>query len=84
MKILIEDRRKTHAEQVNNNRNIVELVVGNIFMARTAIQSNFSTNNVAKLSYQVCGPFRIVQYTGRGIYLVRNLFKPDSQELKFI
>ena len=53
-------------------------------MARITIQSNTSTNKVAKLSYQVRGPFRIVKCTGRGSYLVRNLYVLDSPELKFM
>ena len=40
LKILIEDRRTAHAECINNNRNVVVLEPGDIFMARTAIQSN--------------------------------------------
>ena len=84
MKIVIEDRREAHAERVNNNRHIVELVIGDIVMVRTAIQSDASTNKVAKLSYQVRGSFRIVQFTGRGSYLVRNLYRSNSPELKFM
>ena len=33
LKILIEDRRDAHAKQFNNNKNIVDLVVGDIVMA---------------------------------------------------
>ena len=53
-------------------------------MARTAFQSDVSTNKVAKLNYQVRGPFRIVKCTGHGSYLVRKSYKPDSPELKFM
>ena len=84
LKILIEDRRDAHAERVNNNKNIVTLVVGDIVMARTAVHSDASSNKVAKLSYQVRGPFRIVTCTGQGSYHVRKLFKPDSPTLKFM
>ena len=73
LKILIEDRRDAHAERVNNNKNIVNLVVGDIAMARTAVHSDASSNKVAKLSYQVRGPFRIVTCTGQGSYHVRKL-----------
>ena len=34
LKILIEDRRDAHSERVNNNKNIVNLVVGDIVMAK--------------------------------------------------
>ena len=53
-------------------------------MVTTSIQSYASTNKVAKLSYQGRGSFHIVQCTGRGIYLVRKLYKPDSPELKLM
>ena len=48
LKLLIENRRTTHNKRVNNNTNIVELVDNDILMTRTAIQSNTSTNRVAK------------------------------------
>ena len=44
----------------NNDRNIEEYVSGNIFMA--------------KLSYQISCPFRIVKCTDRGMYIVRKLY----------
>ena len=53
-------------------------------MARTAIESEASTNKGAKLIYQVRGSLLIVEYAGRGNYLVRKLFKCNSQELNFI
>ena len=52
LKILIEDRREDHAEQVNNNRNIIELVVDDIVITITTIQSDTSINKVAKSIYQ--------------------------------
>ena len=84
LEILIEDRCEDHAERVNNNNNIVELVVGNIVLVRTTVQSDASTNKVSKLSYQVRDSFRIVTCTGREGYLVRKLYKPHSPELKFM
>ena len=83
LKILIEDHREGHVERFNNKKDIVQLVVGDIVMARTAVQSDASTNKVAKLSYQVRGPFCIVTCTGRGSYFVRKFYKPDSATLKF-
>ena len=78
MKILIEDRRTAHAERINNNRNIFVLEPCDIFMARTAIQSNKKKKNVAKLCYAVRGPCQIIITTGHGCYFVRKLHKPDS------
>ena len=37
LKLLIEDRRTTHAKRINNNRNLVVLAPGDIVMARTVI-----------------------------------------------
>ena len=51
LKVLIEDRWAMHAERVNNNTNIVELTVGDIVMARTAVQSDASIIKVATLNY---------------------------------
>ena len=84
LKILIEYRRTMHVERVNNNENIVELIVGDIVMARTTVQSDAFTNKVANLSYQVRRPFRIVKCTSHGSYLVQKLYKPNSPELKFV
>ena len=83
-KVINKDRKPVHAERVNNNKHVVQLDVGDIVMARTAIQSDHSTNKVAKLSYQARGLFSIVKCTGRGSYLVRKLYKPDSPGLKFM
>ena len=81
LKLLIEDCRTIHAERVNSNKRVVELFVGDIVMVRTAIENNASTNEIAKLSYQVREPFCIVKCTGRGSYLVQKLYKPNSLEL---
>ena len=83
-KILIEDRRDTHAERINNNRNIVLMRPGDIVMARTAVQSDKSKDKVVKLSYAVWGPLQIIRGTGQGGYTVRKLNKHDSPELKFM
>ena len=53
LKILIKDRRTSHAERIKNNRNIVVLEPGDIGMARTAIQSNKQKERVAKLCYAI-------------------------------
>ena len=81
---LIEDRRTVHAKRISNNRNIVELVAGDIVMVRNIFQSNASKHKDAKLSYQDRGPFCIIKYTGREDYIVRKLYKPDSSKQKFM
>ena len=78
IKLLIEDHRTFHAKRFNNNDKKPELVVGDIVMAKTTIQSDATVNKAAKLSYQVRGPFCIVKCTSRGFSLIRNLYKPDS------
>ena len=40
LKILIEDRRTTHVERINNGRNVVLLEPGDIVINRTTVQSN--------------------------------------------
>ena len=82
LKILIEDRRTSHAERINNNRNIVVLEPGDIVIARTAIQSNKQKEKVAKLCYAIRGPYQIIRITGHGSYFVRKLHRLDSAELK--
>ena len=84
LKILIEDRRDTHADHINHSRNIVLMQPGDLVMAQTAVQSDKSKAKVAKLSYAVRGPFQIIRDTGRGGYIVRKINKPDSPELKFM
>ena len=42
-------------------KNLVLLKAGDIVMARTAIQSDLSKNNVGKLSYSVRGPYQILR-----------------------
>ena len=75
---MVDYRSEAHAERVSNNKNIVELVVGDIVVVGTALQSDSSTNKVGKLSYQARGSFRIVTCTGRGSYLV-NCINPIAR-----
>ena len=49
LKILVEDRRITHAEIVDDSRNIVTMQSGDIVMARSAILNNKAIDKVAKL-----------------------------------
>ena len=84
LKIPIEDQRDTHAKRINNNRNMVSMRPGDLVMTRTAVQRDNSKDRVAKLSYTVRGPFKIIRGTGREGYTFRKLNKPDSPELKFL
>ena len=58
--------------------------LGDLVMARTAVQSNKNKDKVAKLSYTVREPFQIIRGTGKGGYIVRKLNKSDSPELNFM
>ena len=71
LKILIEDCRTTHAEHINNFRNLVVLHAGGIVIARKAGQSDLSKNKVAKLSSYVRSPYQIIRNIGFGSYFVR-------------
>ena len=84
LKILVEDRRNVHAEQININRDIVTILPGDLVMARTTVQSDKANNKIAKLCYVVRGPFQIICDTDRGGYIVRKLNRPDSPEFKFM
>ena len=83
-KIIIEDRRTSHAERIDNNRNLVILKPGNTVIARIVIQSDKKKEKVDTLCYVVKGPYQIPRNTGHGSYFVKKLHKSDSPELKFI
>ena len=51
------DRLTTHAERINNNRNLVILKSGDIIMARTAILSDKNKDKVAKFCYTDRSPY---------------------------
>ena len=84
LKILVEDRRIIHVERINNNRNIVTTLHGDLVMACTTVQSDKANDKVAKLCYAVRSSFQIICGTGRGGYIVRKLNKSDSPEFKFM
>ena len=78
--IFVDDRRTAHAENINNSRNIVTMYPGDIFLVRTAVQSDKNAAKVAKLCYAVRGIFQIIRSAGRGSYIVRKLNKLDKPE----
>ena len=84
MKNLVEDQRTVHAERINTNRKNVTILVSDLVMARTIVQSYKANNKIAKLWYAVCGLFQIIRGTGRSGCIVRKLNRPDSPEFKFI
>ena len=78
----MEDRRTTHAERIDNTRNLIVLKPGDIVMDRTAIQRNKKREKVAKSTYTVRDPYKIILTTDHGSCFVRKLHRPDCLELK--
>ena len=84
LKILIENKRTTNRDRINNQRNVVTLLRGDVIMARREVMSERSKNKVGKLTYQVSGPFLITRATGHGSYYARKLKDKNSTEQKFM
>ena len=63
LKILMEDRKTSHAKRINNNRNVVTIHPGYLVMTRTATQKDKVKDKVTKLSYTVRSLFQIVPDT---------------------
>ena len=69
LKIPIEDRHNTHAERINNTRNLIFLKPGDIVMAQTPIQSDKKREKVIKLSYALRGAYRIIYTISHSIVI---------------
>ena len=72
LQILIEDRRETHRDRWNRDREGIQFKVGDIVKAHVQVQSNATDNSVGKLSFRARGPFKITEDLGNGSYLVTN------------
>ena len=59
------------------------LQLNDIVTARIQVKSDATNGKVAKLLYQSCGPFSIIEVSGHGSYTVQKLNKPDAPKLKF-
>ena len=55
--MFVQDRRDAHIERINNNRNIVHLSKDAIVIAHAVVQISTGDEEVAKLLYQVRGPY---------------------------
>ena len=82
--LILEDRRVERSERINETRNLIQYKVGDIVMARVAIQSDSSKNKVAKLMYKSKGPYVIVEDSGTGSYECRKYGKPNGATSKFL
>ena len=83
-KILVEDRRTTHAKRINNSKNIVKNYPCDLIIARTSIQRDKAKCKVAKLCYIAQGMFQIIRSTGFDTYIVRKSNKPTGLEFNFM
>jgi hypothetical protein len=52
-------------------------------MVRVAVQSKLAKQRVAKLTYQLRGPYEIVDILEHGAYNLRKFGKPESAKLKY-
>jgi hypothetical protein len=80
--LVVEDRRHAHRDRVNEGRSAPSFAPGDLVLVRVQVQSNADLNRVAKLSYQVRGPFRIISHSA-GSYQVVPLHLPDSNPLSY-
>ena len=84
LKNFIKDHWTTHAERINNNRNLVVLKSGDIGMAGTTIRNDLSKKRITKLCYAVRYSYQIICSTDHGSYYVQKFNKPDSPNIKFM
>jgi hypothetical protein len=80
--LVIADRREAHRDRVNAGRTGPNFAIGDLVLVRVQVQSNAELNRVAKLSYQVRGPFKILSHTA-GSYQIVPLHKPDATPLSY-
>ena len=80
----LEDRRTVHSERINNNRNIVTILPGDLAIARTTFQRDNVNDKVAKLCYAVRSSSNIIRGTSHSSYVVCKLNKLDTPEFKSI
>ena len=81
---MLEEKRILQSERVNERRKRITYKVGDIVMARVAVQSDKSKNKVAKLVYKSKGPYVIVEDTKLGSYMCRKYGRPNGALSKFL
>jgi hypothetical protein len=62
--LVVADRRQAHRDRVNEGRSAPSFAPGDQVLVRVQVQSNAELSDVAKLSYQVRAPFRIISHSG--------------------
>ncbi len=80
--LVVEDRRQAHRDRVNEGRSAPVFALNDLVLIRVQVQSNAELNRVAKLSYQVRGPYRIISHSA-GSYKVVPMHLPDSTPLSY-
>jgi hypothetical protein len=80
--LVVADRRQAHRDRVNDGRSAPRFAPGDLVLVRVQVQSDAALHRVAKLSYQVRGPFRILSHSA-GSYQVVPMHNPDSSPLSY-
>ena len=83
VQILVEERRSAHQERQNKGKQQPNFHVGDIVKAHVQVQSIAAKGQVAKLSYQARGPFKIITDLGQQSYEVQRHDKPDGAVRKY-
>ena len=79
--LVVEIRRQVHRDSVNTGCSAPSsFTIDDLVLICVQVQSNAELNRVAKLSYQVRGPFRIISHSA-GSYQVVPLHLPNSNPL---
>jgi hypothetical protein len=71
LRMSTEERRAIHRERANESRCPIAFAVSDLVIACVQVNSDAASGTVVKLAYCKCGPYEIVEATGRGAYFVR-------------
>lgn len=80
----LEGRRIQRSERINERRKRIKYRVGDIVMARVAVQSDKSKQKVTKLIYKSTGPYVIAEDINLGSYMCRKYGRPNGALSKFM
>lgn len=83
LQILIEERRISHRNRMNESTTKSPLKVGDIVKAHVQIQSKSETGIVDKLSYAARGPFKITKDLGYNSFEVAPYHNPNGATRKY-
>ena len=83
LKLLIDDNRSAAANAANIGKRDAGYAVGDLVLVHVQVNSDASKSVVAKLEYAMKGPYRILECTGTGAYLVQRVDQPTSAPRKY-